>query len=384
MNITGDQTYIKGMNKNLVLNIIRSKAPLSRADLSQLTGLNKGTVSSLVGELIIENFVYEIGPGESSGGRKPVLLMFKQQAAYAIGLDIGVNYLFGALTDLTGEIIETIHLPSSNRSEEISTKVQEVINQLTVKTPSSPYGIIGIGIGFPGLVNESGTVLFAPNLSGDFSNLKEQLEENYNLPVYIENEANCGAYGEKIKGRGIDTRDLLYISVGGGIGAGVIINNQVFKGSQGYSGEAGHAAMEFKGLPCTCGNQGCWELYASEQAVLRKSKEKFGETLTFEELIVKAEERNEDAVLIFKEIGEYLGHGITNLVNIFNPELVVIGNRMASARQWLEESLNNTVNSTAISFHRENLRVEFSNLNATGTAVGASYFIIEDFFERII
>lgn len=383
--VTGDQTYIKRMNKNLVLESVRKNAPLSRAQVSIATGLNKGTVSSLVAELVTENLIYEIGPGKSSGGRRPVLLMFQNQSGYAVGIDIGVNYLLGTLTDLSGTIIEKIEISTENTFIDKTLKLlQKLIFELIDLAPSATYGVVGIGIGVPGIVNENGKVLFAPNLKWKNVYLKQEIENIFNIPVQIENEANAGAYGERIFGKGKDSKNMIYLSVGVGIGSGLIINDNIYKGNKGFFGESGHMSIENNGPKCTCGNRGCWELFASEKAVVRRSEQVYSEKSSLTELVLKARNNDPNAISIFHEIGDYLGQGITNLVNVFNPELIVIGNRITKAQKWIENPLKQSINSRALPYHQEDLTVEFSDLNSTGIALGASYLMIEVFLKRIV
>ncbi|MCT2537024.1 ROK family protein [Aquibacillus koreensis] len=385
---TWNQHVVKKENKTLVLETIKEHAPISRADVAQRTGLNKGTVSSLVSELINEQLIDELGPGESSGGRRPVMLLFNQLVGYAIGIDLGVNYLLGILTDLNGNIITEKKINYENISyEEIRERLWDMIDFLKSKAPDCPYGIIGIGIGVPGIVSNEGEILLAPNLNWKRIQLKEEVEKKYNLPVTIENEANAGAYGEKKFGAGKDFQDIVYVSVSYGIGVGLILNGNLYKGSHGFSGEFGHMTIELKGLDCRCGNNGCWELYASEQAILRRAKElkiqpNKGEELTLDTLVQLADQAEDpNAIALFEEIGEYLGLGITNIVNSFNPDQIIIGNRITAAKKWLQPTLIDRIYSYALKFHQTDLQINFSILTTHSTALGVAAFAIENFLE---
>ncbi|MGB3102211.1 MAG: ROK family protein, partial [Psychrobacillus psychrotolerans] len=195
---TWNHHVVKKGNKSLVLDKIKYNSPISRASVASQVGLNKGTVSSLVNDLLEEHLIYESGPGESSGGRRPVMLLFNEKAGYSIGIDLGVNYLLGVLTDLNGNIHTEKQITFKNLNyEEIEIKLFETIEYLLKSTPESPHGVIGIGVGVPGIVDKDDNILLAPNLNWRNINLKEVLEERYSLPIIIENEANAGAYGEK-------------------------------------------------------------------------------------------------------------------------------------------------------------------------------------------
>src|SRR5690625_5223250 len=222
---TWNQHVVKKGNKSIVLDTIQKNSPISRATIATKTGLNKGTVSSLVSDLIDDHLIYESGPGESSGGRRPVMLLFNKSAGYSIGIDIGVNYLLGVLTDLNGNIIQEKTITFNNLSyREIEHKLFETIDDLIDSSSKSPYGIVGIGVGVPGTVDREGEILLAPNLNWKNIDLKTVLEDKYNLPIVIENEANAGAYGEKKFGAGKNHKNIVYVSVGIGIGVGLILN----------------------------------------------------------------------------------------------------------------------------------------------------------------
>ncbi|WP_026908493.1 ROK family transcriptional regulator [Paucisalibacillus globulus] len=382
---TWNQHVVKKENKSLVLRTIRNNSPISRAAIANMTGLNKGTVSSLVSDLLEEQLIYESGPGESSGGRRPVMLLFNQLAGYSIGIDLGVNYLLGVLTDLEGNICLEKQIKFKNMSyEEIVIELFQIIDYLKNNAPASPYGVIGIGIGVPGTVNKSGEILLAPNLGWKNVDLKSLIEEKYSLPVVIENEANAGSYGEKKFGAGKDFNQIIYVSVGIGIGVGLILNGELYRGNNGFSGELGHMTIEINGTKCRCGNEGCWELYASEQALV-KSAENMGLPIpaekehTLESLIDLANEGNTEAIELFNQIGDYLGVGINNITNIFNPEQVIIGNRMAYAKEWLMEPLMERIRRQTLWFQQQDLEINFSELTTHSTALGIAAFSVENF-----
>jgi predicted NBD/HSP70 family sugar kinase len=379
---TGDQALIKRINTAIVLEFILQGSPLSRAQISEQSGLNKATVSSLVQDLIDGSLVKEIGTGQSSGGRKPVMLEFIATSGYAIGIDLGVNYIRGVLTDLRGGIV--VERTSSLRNTEVGVAIEQLcgcVEALIAESPSSPFGIVGIGVGVPGLVDESGAILFAPNLKWRDVPLQRLLAERFSLPVTIDNEANMGALGEQKYGAGRHINNLIYVSVGIGIGTGLILHKALYKGASGFSGEMGHLSVEAHGKICSCGNRGCWEMYASEQALLDQAADLgFGD---LESLLAAATAGREDVLKLFASIGEYLGIGIANIVNVFNPNAVVIGNRMSQARPWLEDVLRQTVEQRALGFHLRNVQLLFAELGERSSMMGAAEMAITGFFTRV-
>jgi predicted NBD/HSP70 family sugar kinase len=386
--LTGDQNLIKRINKGTILNLIKDQCPISRAQISELTKLTKSTVSSIVAELIQEQLVYEIGTGPSSGGRKPLLLMFQNKSAFAIGIDIGVNYLLTILTDLNGKVLaERIkHFPYTNFEESIHLKDKIVdlmiseIDQLLNPITPSVYGLIGIGIAVPGIVGDNGKILLAPNLGWmDFS-IADKLKLKYGVPIIIQNEANVGAIGEMVFGEGKNIDNFIYVSAGIGIGIGIVLRRALFNGNHGFAGEAGHMCIDFNGKRCSCGSKGCWELYASEHALLTQSSSLLepNEELTLDTILAKTNEGHEQFINVFNNIGQYLGIGISNLINIFDPETVIIGNKLAAANEWLSNPITRTINSRVFS-QRKNIKIEFSNLKEYSAATGAAYLAISSF-----
>ncbi|MBY0096877.1 ROK family transcriptional regulator [Mesobacillus maritimus] len=385
MQITWNQQLVKKENKAIVLNLIMQNSPISRADAAQMSGLNKGTVSSLVSELLEEQLIYESGPGESSGGRRPVLLLFNQKAGYSIGIDLGVNYIFGVLTDLQGEIV--VEKSVVNNHPEYSNtleQVNKVINALIKAAPPSPYGVVGIGIGAPGVVNKEGVILLAPNLGWKNVSLKKDIESTFNIPVIVENEANAGAYGEKRYGVGKEFDNLIYVSVGIGIGSGIILNGELYKGINGYSGEVGHMSIDVNGPRCRCGNFGCWELYASEKALLNKAKEiglDLKENHTLSDIIDLARNENPAALALLKEIGKKLGQGMINIIHTFNPQQIIIGNKLAAVQTWIAPYVQEVIDEYTLPYHQMDIQVNFSDLSLPASALGVAAFTTENFLK---
>lgn len=389
-NKTWNLDVVKKQNKSLVLDKIISEEIISRADIAKKSGLNKGTVSALVNELLEAELIYESGPGESSGGRRPVMLLFNNKAGYSIGIDLGVNYLLGVLTDLSGNIIEEKRILYNDLPyKEIEDKIFTIISHLISVAPESKYGVIGIGIGVPGTVNRDEVILLAPNLNWKNIDLKDVIEKQYDIPVIIENEANAGAYGEKKFGVGKDFNDIIYISAGIGIGVGLFLNGDLYRGNNGFSGELGHMTIEVNGATCSCGNEGCWELYASEQALIRNAQKlgliiPMNDEPPIENLLTLVRNNNEQATSLFEEIGDYLGVGINNIINTFNPQQVIIGNQIAALEEWIISPLKKRVARQGLWFQQSGLQIDFSENYTLSTPLGVAAFTIERFLKDSI
>jgi N-acetylglucosamine repressor len=381
--ITADQMLVKKINQKLILNEIVANSPISRAKLSETTGLNKSTVSSQVTTLIEKNLIFEIGQGQSSGGRKPVMLVFNKNAGYSIGIDIGVNYLNCILTDLKGNIVlEDYQQLEGLSSEDIQDVLSVKIKNLLAQMPESPYGLIGIGLCVPGLVTTEQKVIFTPNLEWNYElDLKPLIEQEFKVPVFLENEANAGAYGEKEFGAAKNYENLVYVSVHTGIGVGIIIDNELYRGVRGFAGEMGHLTIDMNGLKCSCGNRGCWELYASEKALMNSLSKIQQEKLSNRDIIYLANQNNPDILMALQKFGFYLGIGLTSILNTFNPQAVIIRNNIVEALPMVLNSIKNSVASRTYQQLENSYELLTSSLGKNAPALGASSIAIENFLE---
>lgn len=385
---TGDQNLVKQINKSIVLDCIEQRGPISRADISKITNLNKATVSSMVSDLIQEHLVLEIGMGKSSGGRKPVMLRFNDHAGFSIGIDLGVNYILAILTDLKGTIVEEISEPLQEKNaEHIVNQLFRIIEQLIESAPESPYGVIGIGIGVPGAVNTEGKVLFTPNIDLNDFDLKQRVESRFQIHTIVVNEANAGVFGELQYGAGKGIHHLIYVSLGIGIGTGIIVGEELYTGATGISGELGHHTIEISGEKCSCGNYGCWEQYASESAMIKEACKlevfKYSQNVNLGMIEIEANKENEEVILLLERIGYYIGVGLSNIIHTFNPEMVILGNRLVLFKKWLKEPIQKTIRNRISKYHQDAVQVKFADLGKYSSALGATSFVIAHFLDAM-
>jgi glucokinase-like ROK family protein len=382
---TGNIGLVKKMNKHIVLNIIRENENISRAEIAKITGLNKATVSALVDELIEEHFVSESGIGVSTGGRRPLMLRFNEEAGSLIGIELGVNYIYAILTNLDATIIweKTCFFSPIEKQETIIEKIISIIDEAIHHAPNSPYGVMGIGIGVPGIVNkEEGLVVFAPNLHWDHVSLAAVLQKQWpDYPIIIENEAKLAALGEKWFGAGKDFTNLVYVSAGIGIGSGIIIHNQLYRGIDGIAGEVGHHVIDIHGIQCSCGNYGCWEMYASEKYIKRRLEQENKHSLlkdfSIEKICLLAESGDRQMAQILEEVGRYLGIGLLNIIYAYNPEAVIIGNTIGKAGKWVLEPARDEVQKRLLVKDGNFPFIMQSQLLEKSCAIGAVASILE-------
>ena len=378
-----DQNDSKMHSQKVILSTIMNHYPISRAKLSELTNLNKATVSLQTNTLIEKHLVSEIGVGVSNGGRKPILLVFNKNAGYSIGVELAANYILTILIDLEGNMLFSDYFEFVNESmEALQSILIDRIRLVMNHAPESPYGIIGIGVGVHGFVNENQMAVYTPHSNWDKVNIKSLLEDHFNFPVFMDNEANAGAFGEKLFGAIKNSDNSIYISVGTGIGLAIMVNNQLYRGSGGVSGEMGHMTIEFNGKKCGCGNQGCWELYASERAFFTNlSRIKKGRELTLEKANRMIQENDGDILMEIEKFGYYFGVGLTNLINTFNPDSIVLRSNLIEANPIILKSIKKAVSNRISMYIPLKNEIFISQLNKNAASLGAASFMIKKFLE---
>ncbi len=320
--VRGSKELIRDINTHLILETILNEGPVSRAAISAKLGLTKATVSAIVSNLIEENMVREIGSDEAKLGRRPILLEFCKENGHIISIDLGVNTIVAFTSDLTGNNCGLKQYRNTYPRERIIEGLASIIEKTMKKLEKTTFGVVGICIGIHGTVHEN-EVTFAPYYDYAHLPFAATLSERFHVPVYLENEANLSVVGEK--SFCFHAQDLIGISVHAGIGVGIILNGQLYTGFRGNAGEFGHTIVEAHGRKCPCGNQGCLEQYASERAILADYAKALGEkSVSIDRLIADYNAKDEIACEMIDRFTSYIAVGINNLVNTFNPEVVVI------------------------------------------------------------
>jgi len=391
---TGDQALVKELNKSIVLNTLRQHAPISRADIAKITGLNKATVSTLVDELLKEHLVREIGMGASRGGRRPRLLILNDRAAIVVGAEIGVDSLTVVVQDLLGRPIWRKHhrFGTVPEPEPALQHLARLISEGISHFPDVPLGLRGIGVGIPGLVDfDQGVLLYAPNLGWRDVRIREWLEERFAVPVKVDNEANAGAVAEHWSGAAVGIEDVVYFSVGIGVGAGIILRGELMRGVGGMAGEIGHTTIDVTGPACACGNRGCLEVFASEAALRRhfaqsaaaqagSDSPNANEPVSVADIARAADAGNAAAIAALNNVARYLGVGVANAINTFNPQRVVIGGPLALGGAYILNPVRQVIEERALVPPRLQTNIVIAAHGLAGCAIGAGAIVLQDLF----
>src|SRR5919112_1056263 len=326
-------TTIRDINRQIVLNYIRERAPISRAEIAQETALQRSTVSLIVDELRAGGLIEEVS-GESTGGRPPILLSLRSGDAVAIGVDLGTIRTVVATSDLAGRVLEREEFQTDLDAAKTISNVIDCARKLNAKSGGT---VEGIGISLPGLVDpESGRATFIPHFRWRDFDIAREVRAATDLAVSADNDANAAALAELWFGRP-EIREFIMVLVEEGVGTGIVFDGQVYRGKSGAAGEFGHMTIG-EGAPVTCaaGRRRCWEAFASQRAALARYQAlkppPEGEAgVDFESLIDLALGGEPEALASLKETGRYLGLGIANLTQGLSPEAVIVGGPIVRA-----------------------------------------------------
>lgn len=384
--LTGNQELIRDINTQSVIRTIIEHGSISRAAIATNLGLTKATVSAIVQVLLDRNLIVEIenddtpkiSPQRSSApatvkkGRRPILLQCNKDCGYVISIDLGTDTITLMAANLMGENCTIRQYPAPQDSDSLTTFLINCIRQAIRELPSSTYGLLGIALGIHGVVHHN-KIIFLPYSSYAATDFASILKNEFHVPVMMENEANLSVLGEWAHCH--NTNEMLYISIHSGIGVGIIMRNQLVKGKNGYAGEFGHTIIEMDGRPCPCGNHGCLEQYASERAL-------FAELSSLKNIPVNAEvfgtlyqQKDPDALRLMDRFIKYIAIGINNLLNTFNPDIIVLNSALNMYHPGLCDEIVNHLHNNM----KKYCRLMPSTLQDTAVLLGGIWLIRSQF-----
>ncbi|MFS0779479.1 ROK family transcriptional regulator [Neobacillus sp. 3P2-tot-E-2] len=376
--ITGDASYIKKINRSIILREIVKEGLISRADLSKVTALTRATISAQVADLIEEDLIVETQLEHYTVGRKPIMLSINSEAGYALGIDLDFDHISFTVSDLTGTPI------NSKRIETNTTDYREILNLLVEHIKAykseyaySRYGIIGIVIAIHGLVGKDETIHYVPRLGWNNISLKNDIERHIDINVFIENNANLSAFAERVYVHH-ETDNLLSATLYSGIGLGMMMNNEFFRGHDGFAGEIGHMIVVPNGIQCNCGNKGCWERYASENALFKHLLEtRKMNSVTYEDIQKWLDGDDEEVHQLMEQFIFYLSIGLNNMINMYNPDVLVLDSELLRMYPNALDKIRGNLNSS-ISHYRA---LQISSIGRNSAVLGACALAIKHFLE---
>lgn len=389
---TGNRDLIRAINRSHVLNAIKAYGPIGRADIARRTSLSPATVTSITAKLISQNLVLEKSAGDSSGGRPPILLIINPKGGYVVGIKLTENQAICALTDLEAMILAKSSMPLSAHDptlvvEDLARMVLSFIRDQRITRKQ----LLGVGVGLAGIVDaEAGILRQSPIYGWNNVPLRDMLESKLHIPVYIENDVNTLTLTERWFGPGQGIDNFLTVTVGRGVGLGIVANGQFYRGQTGGAGEFGHITMNPDGPLCACGKHGCLEAYVGDPGLIRSAQELAAKgklsapVRTVDDLLLLAQRGDVNAIRVFDQAGRMLGMGIANLINLFNPKKIIISGEGTREGDFLFTPMKESVQQNTMPGLFDPEIIEIAPWGDDAWARGAAGLVLREVFESPI
>ena len=391
-----DHESMKLNNQLIVLRQVWERGPISRVELQRRTKLSWGTITSAIKELLAHGVIEELGTVATGVGRRPVKLDLNTRRNYVLGLDMGTQAVRSVLVDLKGRVLDQRQAaldPASPRAALLSALLGAA-RKMVEANRLDEGSLAGIGIAAPGAVDyRRGIGRYAPHHPNWREvPLKARFEKQFGVPCFVDHVSNCFALSEKLFGLGRELDSFICVLLGSGVSAGIVIHGQVYRGAENFSGEFGHTIIDPNGPPCACGSRGCLEVYASGLALARigaeAARRASGHRLlklaggdagqvTGELLFEAARQGDRQALAAFRRMGTLLGVGVSNLINLFNPERVILGGQVSKASELFMPALQEALKQHA--WHGSSRDVRISRLE-NGPLLGAVAIVLQELF----
>jgi len=375
---------MRAINRSAILEIIRRESPISRTTIAERLNASSPTILRIVDDLIDEGFVRLQGATEWSGGRRRSLLEFNADGYLVLGVDMGGTNMYGAISNLGGNIIDEINITRrGNSGDENFNYLVELIDTLLASPRLEDRQVRGIGVGAPGItLHRSGIVKWAYTLHWKDFPLKARLAERYKLPITVDNDVNLAALGELWFGAGQNTQNMVVIAIGSGIGAGIIIDGSLYRGASEASGEIGNMLPGREFLRKDYKDFGALESVASGTAIAERARQVLlnqinaqdNDNILTEEVFTAARQGQPWAWTILQEIVDYLAVAIANLAVSFDPELIVLGGGVTRSADLLVEPILQRIKDTIPTLPR----LVVSNLGLKATVMGAITHVLHN------
>ena len=392
---TGDQALLRKINLSSVLSYIQSEDPISRVQLAHLTDLNKSTISSLVVELIERGLVHETGLDSSGAGRPATYLALNPDAGLILGVELGVGFISVLITDIAGRVHARGNEPinaEAHQDKVIEATLHCIDRLLSEARPRNR--LLGVGLTVPGMVNiENRVLVFSPNLRWRNVPLGEIFNRHTGAPVWIENDANASALAEHLFGVARKNHNFIFITLGVGVGGGLFLNNELYRGAGGFAGEIGHTSLSLgQNQPCRCGNTGCWENSTNQYALIERVRARLdvgrpslisawlsepGAQLSLEMIALAASQNDATILEALNETGRLVGLKVANLINLFNPERIVLGGAMSIVAPYMLPAIQQVVETRAMPESRRDVQVDISVFGSDANVMGAVALVVK-------
>ncbi len=379
----GNRDLIRSINRSILLNAIKTQGEISRVALVRVSGLSAATVTNITGQLILEGLVFEKAVGDSGGGRPPIMLALNPRGGFVIGIKLMEGHAVGALTDLNASILakDTIDLADKQVNTSVEALVS-LVNLLIQKAGIKKKQLMGLGIGLAGVIDsKQGIVRQNPFLGWKNIMLRDMLEARMHVPVYIDNDVNTLTLSEKWLEPGLTEENFIVITLGRGIGMGIVINGQIYRGKGGGAGELGHILVDPDGPQCDCGRQGCLETFLSDSALIAQARREVDAGISdLDDLIARAVAGQPAAVQVLVRAGTQLGRQIANLVSLFDPKLIIISGEGIRMGEVFFSAVRKAFHECVMPGMEPNTEIRVNSWGDDIWALGAASLVIAEIF----
>ena len=382
----GSLESLRRLNRLRVIHALRDRGLISRAEIARRTGLSRSTVSSLVAELQADGLVIERAEPAAAhgdqGGRPPILLSFDTSAGVAVGIDFDHHHVRVAVSDLSSTILAEREqaLDTDHRAHEGLDAATELVNEVLDEVAVDRSRVVGAGMCLPGPIHrESGVVGSTAILPGWVGvAAADEMRRRLDVPIFVDNDANLAGLAEAAFGAGRDAKDLVYVMISSGIGAGLVLNGRLYHGADGLAGELGHVLVAPGGEVCRCGNRGCLETVAGTDALAESLRRSHGEGLDVEAMVRLAQEGDRAARRVIEDAGRAVGLVVASLVNVLNPELLIVGGDLAVAGDLLLDGVRESLARAALPTAAEAATVVAGVLGDRAEVLGAIALVLSE------
>jgi predicted NBD/HSP70 family sugar kinase len=387
----GSLESLRRLNRLRVIDALRADELISRADIARRTGLSRSTVSSLVSDLQADGLVVERSEHATAhgdqGGRPPILLSFDPSAGAAVGIDFGHRHLRVAVADLASNLLAAreLALDTDRAALDGLDAATELVAAALHDAGVDRSRVVGAGMGLPGPIEQRSGVIGSASILPGWVGLAaaDEMRRRLDLPIAVDNDANLGALAEAAFGAGRGASDVVYLKVSSGIGAGLILNGRIYRGAAGLAGELGHVLVDPEGLVCRCGNRGCLETVAASGAVRDRLRATHGD-LTVAELLHRAASGDQGCRGAIADAGRAIGLAVADLLNVLNPELVVVGGELGRAGDVLLDGMRESLARAALPAAAASARLVAGVLGDRAQVLGAVALVSSQADRRLL
>lgn len=377
----GSKQLIREINQALVLHAIRNHGAISRTDIAALSQLSLPTISGITAELLESGLIYEREAGVSTGGRRPTLLALNATAGYVIGVKVTEHTIVGALTDLEATVVGRRTTPlAGQRPDDVVDAIAATVDALC--GTSGDVALLGVGVGMAGVIDRQRALIhYATYFGWQQVALADLLEQRLHVPIVLDNDVNALTAAAQWFGAGRGVNDFLVVSIGRGVGLGMVLDGTLYRGTAGGAGEFGHTTVVPDGPPCACGKRGCLEALISDPAVTQRISALYGREMTITDAVALALHGEAMVQSIFAAAGRTLGMAVANLVNVLNPALIIIGGEGTAAGDLILEPFQDALREHCFNGLYDDVTIAVEPWGDEAWARGAASLLLSELFQ---